>query len=330
MGRYLGRKLLTYAVTFFVAVTIDWMIPRFMPGDPVQSMLSRAGLRAEAAEAMSGFYIQAFGLDIPLWRQYLNFWAALLHGDLGTSIWLFPQPVTSILARALPWTLGLLVPVVLLSWWAGNRFGAYAARNRVLDNSALPLSYILRATPEMWLAIMLAWVFGIVLDWLPASGAYGLSLRPDWSWLFVRSIAAHWVLPFTSLFVITFGGWAIGMRNLIIYEVESDYARYLRTLGASNRMIRRYTFRNAVLPQITGLALELGKIVGGALVIEIVFAYPGLGNLIFQAIQNQDFFLLQGAFLLLVVVVLIANFVIDIVYVLVDPRTRTGMQEAVA
>lgn len=325
MRRYFGRKLITYGLTFFVAVTINWMIPRFMPGDPVQSMIARAGLRAGAAEAMSGYYLQAFGLDLPLWQQYLNFWAAVLRGDLGVSIWLFPQPVTSILANAIPYSLALLIPAILLSWWAGNRFGAFAARNRLLDNTAMPLGYILRATPEMWLAILLAWLLGIQLDIFPIAGAYSFALQPAWSWTFVRSLFMHWFLPFASLFIVSFGGWAIGMRNLIIYEFESDYSRYLQALGAPQRLIRRYAFRNAVLPQITGLALQLGVVVGGALVTEIVFAYPGLGYLVFQAIQNQDYFLLQGAFLFIVVGVLLANFLIDLAYVVVDPRTRLGM-----
>jgi peptide/nickel transport system permease protein len=288
-------------------------------------MIARAGLRAGAAEAMAGYYTRAFGLDVPLWEQYVNFWAAVLQGDLGVSIWLFPQPVTGILLRGIPYSLALLLPAVLLSWWAGNRFGAFAARNRLLDNTVLPLGYILRAMPEMWLGILLAWLLGIKLGIFPIAGAYAFSLQPDWSWVFLRSLVRHWFLPFASLFIVYFGGWAIGMRNLIIYEYEADYARYLQALGAPRRLIRRYAFRNAVLPQITGLALQLGVVVGGALVTEIVFAYPGLGHLIFEAIRNQDYFLLQGAVLFIVVGVLIANFLIDIAYVIVDPRTRVGV-----
>lgn len=325
MRRYFGRKLITYGLTFFVAVTVNWMIPRFMPGNPVQSMIARAGLRAGAAEAMTGYYMEAFGLDVPMWQQYINYWIAVLGGDLGVSIWLFPQPVTHILARGVPYSLALLLPAILLSWWAGNRFGAFAARNRLLDNTALPLGYILRATPEMWLGILLVWVLGIQLGIFPIAGGYSFALRPELSWVFVQSLLRHWFLPFASLFIVSFGGWAIGMRNLIIYEFESDYSRYLHALGAPRRLVRRYAFRNAVLPQITGLALQLGVIVGGALVTEIVFAYPGLGNLVFQAIRNQDYFLLQGAILFIVIGVLIANFLIDIAYVIVDPRTRVGM-----
>ena len=149
MRRYFQRKLGIYALTFFVAVTIDWVIPRFMPGNPVQTMLARASLRPEANQAMQAYYTNVFGLDVPIWQQYLNFWNRLLHGDLGVSIWLFPQPVTGVILRAVPYTLALLLPAILLSWWAGNKFGAYAARKKVLDNTVLPIWYVLTATPYM-------------------------------------------------------------------------------------------------------------------------------------------------------------------------------------
>ena len=326
MRRYFERKFLIYALTFFLAVTIDWLIPRFMPGNPVQTMLSRASLHAEAAEVMYSYYTSAFGLDLPIWQQYLNFWKALLHGDLGTSVFVFPTPVTEVILRAVPYDLLLLLPAILLSWWAGNKFGAFAARNKRLDNTVLPLGYLLTATPYMWLGLLLAWSFGIVLGIFPIAGAYSFNLRPHLSWTFFGSVVQHWFLPFISLFLVMFGGWAIGMRNLIIYELEADYSHYLEALGAPRSLIRRYAFQNAVLPQLSGLALALGAIVAGALATEIVFSYPGIGFLILQAIQNQDYFLLQGAFLFIIVGVLLANFVIDIVYVIVDPRTRKGMQ----
>jgi peptide/nickel transport system permease protein len=325
--RYFGRKLFTYAVTFFVAVTVDWAIPRFMPGDPVQAMIYRAQVNnAATAKALSVFYKQSFGLNHPIWRQYLNFWDAVLHGNLGLSVWLFPEPVTHVILQALPYTLGLLLPAILLSWWAGNKAGALAARGKVLDNTVLPLGYILTATPYMWLGIMLAWLFASRWRLLPISGGYSYSLQPSWSIGFVEDLARHWFLPFVSLFLVGFGGWAIGMRNLIIYELEADYSHYLEALGAPRRLIRRYAFRNAVLPQLTGLALQLGVIVAGAIVTEVVFNYPGLGHLILAAIQNEDYFLLQGAFLFIIIGVLVANFAIDVAYVFVDPRTRVGMQ----
>jgi len=322
---YFGRKLAIYVFTFWVAATIDWMIPRFMPGDPIQSLLSRTQVAPEAVADLIAYYKALFGLDLPLWQQYLNFWGRLLQGDLGRSVYLSGRPVTDVIMAALPYTLALLVPAILLSWWTGNKAGAIAARRRVLDNTLLPIGYVLTATPYMWLAIMLAWIFATELGIFPISGAYSYDIEPSFTLSFAIDLAWHWFLPFLSLFLVMFGGWAIGMRNMIIYELDADYSRYLASLGAPTGLIRRYAFRNAVLPQITGLALSLGVIVAGALVTEIVFSYPGIGKLLLAAVQNQDYFLLQGIFLFVIAGVLVANFLVDIAYVVVDPRTRTGL-----
>ncbi len=326
MTRYLARKLAIYLVTFWVAVTIDWAIPRFMPGDPVDRLISRMQAQPSAEKSLSGYYTQAFGFDVPLWKQYLNFWAALFHGDLGRSVANFPTPVWDLIRGALPYTLALLIPAIVLSFWAGNKVGALAARRKGLDNTVLPVSYVLTATPQMWLGIVLVWVFATTLAWFPVSGAYDLSLQPEWSVEFARSFLQHWILPFSALFLVAFGGWAIGMRNMIIYELEADYSNYLAALGAPTKLVRKYAYRNALLPQITGLALALGAVVAGAIVVEIVFSYPGIGSLTLTAIQNRDYFLIQGIFLFLIVGVLIANLIIDIAYVFIDPRTRIGMQ----
>jgi peptide/nickel transport system permease protein len=327
MGRYFRRKLLIYGLTFVIAVSINFAVPRLMPGDPVARMLTRNSVsNIESSEAMRGYFNDIFGLDVPLWQQYLNYWAALFQGDLGVSVFAFPAPVSSVVIDALPYTLALLLPSILLSWVVGNALGAMAARNKLLDNGALPIGYVLTAVPYMWLAILLAWVGGILLGWFPVAGGYSFALTPSFSWTFIVDLLHHWFLPFLSLFMVALGGWAIGMRNLVIYELESDYSNYLQALGAPNRLVRRYAFRNAVLPQITGLALQLGVVVGGALVTEVVFAYPGLGSLLLNAINNQDFFLLQGILLFIVIGVLVFNFLADVVYVLVDPRTRLGLE----
>ncbi|MFO7882669.1 MAG: ABC transporter permease [Kosmotogaceae bacterium] len=326
MNRYFRRKLFIYILTFVFAVSIDWLIPRFMPGNPIQNLLSRVSVRAEAAEVMYGYLTEAFGLDQPLWKQYLNFWNALFHGDLGTSVYLFPQPVMKVIMNTVPYDIFLLVPAIMLSWIAGNKFGAFAARTKKLDNTVLPIWYVLTATPYMWLGILLAWSFGVLLDVFPISGAYSYSMSPTFTWEFIWDLIKHWFLPFASLFLVQFGGWAIGMRNMIIYELEADYSHYLEALGAPRKLVRKYAFRNAMLPQITGLALQLGVIVAGALATEIVFSYPGIGYLLLQAIQYQDYFLIQGCFLFIIIGVLLANFVIDVIYVLVDPRTRKGME----
>ena len=178
----------------------------------------------------------------------------------------------------------------------------------------------------MWLALVLAYFLAFKWGIFPVSGAYDFSMQPAWTWEFARSFLSHWFLPFLTLFLVSFGGWAIGMRNLIIYELEADYANYLQALGAPSKLVRKYAYGNAVLPQMSGLALALGAVVGGALVTEIVFGYPGVGTLIITALQNRDYFLLQGLFLFIIVGVLIANFIVDIAYVIVDPRTRAGIQ----
>jgi peptide/nickel transport system permease protein len=318
-------------ITFFVAATIDWMIPRFMPGDPIASLVSKTnGISPTAAQALYDYYNKLFGLNQPLPVQYLNFWNSLIHGNLGLSIYGNGAPVFDMIMAAVPYTLALLIPAILLSWWAGNTFGALAARRRLLDNTVLPVGYVLTATPYMWLALVLSFVLSFSLRIFPLSGGYGFNLEPTLSWLFFTDLVSHWVLPFLSLFLVMFGGWAIGMRNMIIYELESDYSRYLTALGAPQGLIRKYAFRNAMLPQITGLALQLGVIVAGALVTEIVFSYPGLGHLVFAAIQSGDYFLLQGIFLFIIIGVLLANFLVDIVYVVVDPRTRVAMRGGTA
>ncbi|MEU6859106.1 ABC transporter permease [Glycomyces sp. NPDC046736] len=327
MGRYFRRKLLIYGLTFVIAVSINFAVPRLMPGDPVSRMLTRNSVsNVESSQAMRAYFDNVFGLDVPMWKQYLNYWAALFQGDLGVSVYAFPSPVSSVVLDALPYTLALLLPSILLSWVVGNALGAKAARNKWLDNGVLPVGYVLTAVPYMWLAILLAWVAGIILGWFPVAGGYSFAMTPNLSWTFFVDLVMHWFLPFLSLFIVALGGWAIGMRNLVIYELESDYSNYLSALGAPTRLIRRYAFRNAVLPQITGLALQLGVVVGGALVTEVVFAYPGLGSLLLNAVTNQDFFLLQGILLFIVIGVLLFNFLADVVYVLVDPRTRLGLE----
>ena len=275
---------------------------------------------------MVAYYNDLFGLNKPLHEQFLSFWASLLHGDLGLSVYGHGRPVTETIMAAVPYTLALLIPAILLSWWAGNTAGAIAARRRVLDNTILPVGYVLTATPYMFLALVLQFIVAYTLRLLPFSGGYGFNLEPTLSWTFLQDLLAHWFLPFLSLFLVMFGGWAIGMRNMIIYELEADYSRYLEALGAPQGLIRNYAFRNAMLPQITGLALQLGVIVAGSLVTEIVFQYPGVGQLVFNAIKAQDYFLVQGIFMFIIVGVLVANFVVDIVYMIVDPRVRVGMQ----
>ena len=330
MRRYLTRKVLTYLLAFFVGVTIDFAIPRLMPGDPIQAMLSKFSLQSASYTAQYNAFAQVFGTNLPLWQQYVNYWKGMFTGNFGLSVWAPPAHVTTLIFQALPYTLALLIPAVTLSYFVGNRLGAAAARRKWLDNSVLPLGYVFQAIPYPFLALLVPYLFGIVWHVFPLSHAYGQGLLPAWNWTFISSLLNHWFLPFLTLFIVSVGGWAIGMRNLVIYELENDSSRYMRALGANERVVRRYAYRSASLPQLSGLALALGVVIGGSIVTEVAFQYPGLGTLIFNAVTNNDFFLLQGIFIFMVIGVLVANFVIDLVYLAVDPRTRLSMQGATA
>jgi len=324
VGKYLRRKILIYLITFFVAVTLDWFIPRMMPGNPIDSILARVAKMPsqEQVQILRSHLMKSFGMDVPIFEQYINFWGAMFKGDLGVSINYFPKPVTEIIKDALPFDLLLTVPALLLSWVIGNKFGAFAARKKRMDNWVLPIWYIISAMPYLWLGILLSWTLGVNMDLFPVAGAYSFSREPSFSWEFIIDYLHHWVLPFLSLFIVQLGGWAIGMRNMIIYELEADYSRYMETMGMPQKLIRRYAYKNAILPQVTGLAIQVGLLVTGALTTEIVFSYPGIGYLLNQAILRQDYFLVQGCFLFIIIGVLLANFAIDIIYVFIDPRVR--------
>jgi peptide/nickel transport system permease protein len=329
--RYLTRKIITYVVAFFIGVTVDWALPHFMPGDPIQGMLSKYNVSNTAGyQALYAQFQASYGLNVSLWQQYLNFWHGVLSGDFGQSIFAQGATVSSLVFSAMPYTLALLVPAVLLSYSLGNRLGAAAARRKLLDNSVLPLGYVLQAIPYPWLALVVVYLFGPLWHLFPTSLGYDQGLVPTFDWTFIASALDHWFLPFLTVFLVSLGGWAIGMRNLVIYELENDSSRYLRALGARERVVRGYAYRNASLPQLSGLALQLGVVIGGNIVTEVAFQYPGLGNLIFKAIGAQDYFLLQGIFIFIVIGVLLANFIIDLVFVSVDPRTRLSMQGAMA
>ncbi|MGZ4432016.1 MAG: ABC transporter permease [Trebonia sp.] len=330
MRPFLIRKLITYMLAFIVGVSIDWGIPHLMPGDPVQTYLSNFRLAPAGYAELYKTMSQAFGTNVSALSQYLNYWKGIMTWDLGVSYTSYPLKVSTMIAQALPYTLALLVPAIVLSYVLGNRLGAAAARRKLLDNSVLPLGYVFQAMPYAWVALIIPYLFGVVWHIFPVSGGYDHSLLPSWDWTFVWSLIAHWFLPFLTVFIVSLGGWAIGMRNLVIYELENDTSRYLRALGARERVIRRYAYRNASLPQLSGLALALGIVVGGNIVTEVAFQYPGLGHLLFQAIANKDYFLLQGIFIFIIIGVLIANFIIDLVFITVDPRTRLSMQGAQA
>ncbi len=325
MGKYLGKKIIIYLITFFIAVTLNFWIPRMMPGDPITQLLSRFTGMEGGREIIENQLRLLFNLDQPLLAQYINFWKSIFTGDFGVSIFQFPTPVIEIIKEGIVYTIILLIPAIILSWIIGNKLGAFSGLNKNADNFMMPFFYFLTSSPYFWMAGVVAFVFGVKIGWFPISGAYSATMRPAFTMSFILNYASHWFLPFLTMFLVQLGGWAIGMRNMILYERSSNYSKYMESLGASDKLIRSYGFRNGVLPQVTGLALRLSGIIGGAILVEVVFNYPGLGRLMLSSIQNKDYFLLQGIFLAIVTMTLVANFLVDIVYMIIDPRVRLSL-----
>ena len=237
-------------------------------------------------------FAKAFGLNVPLWDQYWHFWDGILHGNLGVSIYDFPA--ASVIMDAVPYTLALLVPAIPSATSSATGSGRRPPGASRSTTRSFPSATSSRPPPTPGWRWRWRSTWARYTHWFPIEGGYSESIVPNWSWTFVWSLVHHWFLPFLTVFLVSFGGWAIGMRNLVIYELETDYARYLRSLGASERLVRKYAYRNAVLPQLSGLALALGVVVGGSIVTEIVFQYPGLGHLIYEADHRPGLLLAAG------------------------------------
>jgi peptide/nickel transport system permease protein len=343
--RHILGRAAWYTLTFFVAVTINFFLPRLGDANPVDAMMAKgsASLDTKAAKEKEEAYLREFGLvqtgpagevlhdaggrplKKPLWSQFVHYLGMSLSGDLGTSILQHPRRVTEIIGAALPWTLALQLPTILIGWLLGNLLGALAAYKRgAFDGVFYPLALLLSAIPAFCFGILLVYVFGIQLEWFPAVGGYAEGITPALSWAFFSSAAWYYVLPFLSIFLIVVGGQAIGMRSMCIYELGTDYVKYAKLLGLEEKTILYYMFRNAMLPQLTGLALALGGMVGGALITEMIFSYPGLGMAVLTAIQGFDYPVITGCTLLVTTTVLAANFTVDIVVGFLDPRIRAA------
>jgi peptide/nickel transport system permease protein len=328
-SRYLLRKSGWYAGALVVAVFLNFLLPRLIPGNPVDAMVATLG-RGGGAEGdqlrrVYETYSQAFGLDKPMWEQFLIYVRNLFSGDLGVSFSLYPKPVTDLIGEALPWTIALQLPAILIGWILGNTLGALAAyRGGWLDRGAFLGSLFTSSMPYYCLAIILLYLLAVVWPVLPPSGGYSFGTTPALTPAFVGDALQHYWLPFLSLVLIFIGGQAVGMRSMAIYELGSDYVNYGRGLGLRDRKIVRYIFRNAMLPQVTGLALSIGTLVGGALITEIVFSYPGIGTLLFNSINLNDYPVIAGITLIIAVAVLLANFCVEIAYGIIDPRIRAA------
>ncbi|MCL2827311.1 MAG: ABC transporter permease [Oscillospiraceae bacterium] len=330
-GKYFTKKIIWFFITLVAAIILNFALPRLMPGDPVAMIISRVAQNINdpaVLRQMYESYMQRFGLDRPVIEQFFIYVGNLLQGDLGLSFSRYPRPVSDIIAHALPWTIGLQLPAILVGWTLGNVLGALAAYIRKgFDKALMPIMLFMGGIPAFGMAIILLTVFSLNLGLFPIAGGFEQGLIPHMSWRFVFSIIQHYHLPFWSIVLISIGGQAIGMRSMSIYELNADYVKYSRYMGIKDRKIVGYVFRNAMLPQVTGLALSIGAMVGGALVAEIIFSYPGLGTTLLQAIREGDYPLLSGIALIITVMVLLAVFILDVIYGLIDPRVRAAQYE---
>ncbi len=328
LSRYLLRKAVWYVGALLVALVLNFLLPRLIPGNPVDqivSSLGRGGVGGEQLKTVHAAYMHQFGLDKPLWEQFFIYIGHLFTGNLGVSFAQYPAPVTELIGQALPWSVALQLPAIAIGWILGNSLGAIAAyRGGWFDRGAFLGSLFTSSMPYYCLAILLLYLMAVVVPILPPSGGYSFGELPSLTAPFIGDALNHYWLPFLSLVLVFIGGQAVGMRSMAIYELGSDYVNYGRGLGLRDRKIIRYIFRNAMLPQITGLALSIGTLVGGALITEIVFSYPGIGYLLFNAISQSDYPVIAGITLIITIAVLVANFCVEIAYGVIDPRIRAA------
>ena len=326
--KYFSKKIVWLFITFIAAVLLNFILPRLLPGDPVAVITAKTAQGISETSAVKQIYedyAEKFGTNKPMSAQFVTYCRNALKGDFGLSFSQFPRPVSDIVHDAIWWTICLQFPAIIVGWLIGNLLGVLAAYIRKgFDKVLMPVSLFISSIPAFGMAVILLVIFAIRLKIAPTSGGYGFDLIPDFSWVFIKSVISHYTLPFWSIVLISIGGQAVGMRSMSIYELNADYVKYSRFMGICDRKIVRYVFKNAMLPQITGLALSLGTMVGGALVAEIVFSYPGLGSVIYQAVTMSDYPLLSATTLIITIMVLLASFGIDIVYAFIDPRVKAA------
>lgn len=324
--RFVLQRLAFYLVAFWASVTLNFFLPRLMPGDPISRMMSQSQGRMSPEQVAQ---LQSlFGLDNrPLWQQYLSYWHSVLTGDLGVSISRFPTPVSDVIASQIGWTLLLGGTSLIIAVVIGNTLGILAAwrRGGFMDSTLPPILVFIGSFPYFFLAMGALYIFGIQLGWFPLRHAYSAGMTPGFSPEFIADVAYHLVLPVTTIVLVSVGGWMLAMRNTMITTTSEDYIVMAEAKGLkSSRIMLRYGARNATLPAVTNVGMAIGFVVGGALLTEVVFAYPGVGYQLLQAVTSLDYPLMQGIFLTITAAVLVANFIVDIVYVRLDPRVRVG------
>jgi peptide/nickel transport system permease protein len=323
---YLLRRVGLFLITIWLGATLIFIIPRLAPGDPVAAMVSRMSAQSGYVENSAQIierWRQRFGLDAPPHIQYLRYLRNMLTLDLGYSLASFPTQVSEMVARAVPWTLGLLTISILISFIIGNTIGAILAWRRTPEivKHLLPISMTFTSIPFFMLGILLIYIFAFWLDWFPNSGAYRSGLTRGFNWPFIQSVIYHGTLPALSLVLASMGFWALGMRGMMVTTDGEDYMVLAEAKGLRpRRVFWWYGVRNSILPQVTALALNLGGIAGGSVLVEYIFSYPGMGYLLYLGIVNNDYTLLQGVVFLLTVGTATAVLILDILYPLVDPR----------
>lgn len=323
---YVLRRFGMFVLTVWLGATIIFIIPRLAPGDPVEGMIGQmaiTGAHIENSEEMIAAWRERFGLDQPVLIQYLRYLYNTFTFNQGFSLSSFPATVGSMISRSLPWTIGLLTTATLISFILGNLIGAIMAWRGTpgLVKAILPLSLLFTSIPAFMLGILLIYLFSISHDWLPYAGGFDRGLTIGWNWQFVSSVIKHSTLPALSVILVTIGSWALQMRGMMITTDGEDFMILAKAKGLSAwRIFWAYGVRNAVLPQITALGVTLGTIAGGFVVVEMVFAYPGLGYLLFEAILSSDYAVIQGIVFYVILAVAIAIFLVDLAYPLVDPR----------
>jgi len=330
-AKYFSKKLVWFGITFFAAFLLNFFLPRMMPGDPVAAIVARMAqgqTNTAGVQAIYEQYTELFGTNKPIMTQFFIYLKNVIHGDFGFSFSQYPRTVANVLKSSLWWTVMLQFPAIIIGFLIGNVLGVLAAYLRGwYDKALMPLSIFASGFPAFGMATVLLVIFGITLNWLPTSGGYGFDMIPSLSWAFFWSAIVHYMLPFFSIVLIAIGGWGIGMRSMSIYELNSDYVKYSRFMGIKDSKIIQYVFRNAMLPQVTGLALAIGTMVGGALVAEIIFSYPGLGTTLLSAIRGQDYPMISAVTLIITMMVLIATFALEILYGFIDPRIKATQSD---
>jgi peptide/nickel transport system permease protein len=328
---YIVRRLGQFVLVVFIGINLAYVITHATPIDPVEQSISAVtsfgNTAPEAIEAMRTSLRELYGLGGSPVEQYLVFWKRILRADFGPSMSAFPTPVSTLIGRALPWTAGLLVVSTVITWVLGNLLGGlagYYQKSRGLKLMGV-IAMGLHPIPYYILALLLLIVFGFLWPVLPITGGSAMSLPQSWSWNFVSSVLTHAILPALSLILIGIGSWFLGMRSLVSNVVTEDYVVYAELGGVKpRRILSSYVMRNALVPQVTGLAISLGGIFNGAVITEKVFGYPGIGSLLVDAVYAGDYGLVLGVTTISILGVSIGVLAIDLLYPLLDPRVKVS------